>query len=72
MVTISIIIKPISVTKTLKKDYNFDGINPNTLVTEFCQQIVETLCIQNEFDQDDLNLMCLGKTLDHFKTFNDQ
>jgi hypothetical protein len=34
--SISINVKPISVAKSLLKDYNFDDVNSDSLVNEFC------------------------------------
>jgi hypothetical protein len=69
MSKISVNIKPISVAKHVKKDYTYNDIDPTSYVTEFCQFLVMELQIAMQFDCDDLQLMCLGKTLDHFKTF---
>jgi hypothetical protein len=67
---IEITLKPMNITEIHKKEVKLP-ISKDKLVGEFAEMLVTIMGIK-EFNAADCNFLCLGKTLDHWKTFAEQ
>jgi hypothetical protein len=67
---IEITLKPMNITEIHKKEVKLP-VSKNKLVGEFAEMLVSIMGIK-EFNAVDCNFLCLGKTLDHGKTFAEQ
>jgi hypothetical protein len=67
---LEITLKPMNITEIHKKEVKLP-VSKNKLVSEFAEMLVKIMGIK-EFIAADCNFLCLGKTLDHGKTFAEQ
>ncbi len=67
---IEITLKPMNITEIHKKEVKLP-VQKDKMVGEFAQMLVNIMGIK-QFNASDCNFLCLGKTLDHGKTFGEQ
>ena len=67
---IEITLKPMNITEIHKKEVKLP-VSKDKQVGEFAQMLVSIMGIK-QFNAADCNFLCLGKTLDHGKTFAEQ